>query len=470
MMNVRTNIMVYVHKNEYFSTKITQKDASKPTILSKKPDSSMSRTKERKLKTDDPTTKRPSSKMKSSSQKREMTAVSDKAEKLRMARNAARERQEVNRDCKQENDHSQRNQSKTHNEAKDVRIGFGESIDESYDVDLSPNCADYEADARDANEMKRRMICGILRDDNDELQFEFRGNDVPVTYNHNIPYEIAQSVLHSTPFLQWQSKVSRTLGAKRIDIHHVDILDVDMAGDNVDMIKIQVEHSIVDEELVDDEQVIYQSGICYLRDCSVGLLVELYCIDDETSWSLLIDQPRVAVGAVSNLELPVGYYDESQEKLIGGDVEMIEKACHISIYTSSLINLSENINDKNKSQNDFGMCSAPGQSSNHVKLMVLRKDITKDELLSMRTQFSSQREAGDMVTLRMVPLAELWKVTSDMKVMCALFLYEKANLASEIDRPQVVLKEEKNFASKISSMISKNVSSRMLGVNASIAL
>lgn len=465
--------MVYVHKKELISTQL-QQDASQPTILSKKTDASTRRTKERKMKTDDTTANRPAAKMKSISEKREMTAVSNKAEKLREARKAARESQEAKVCSKVENERPHRNQSRTQvnvemHEVKDMSIGIGESIDESYEVDLSPDHAEHE-DARDANDMKRRLVSGILRDDDDELQFEFRGDDIPVTYNHLIPHELAQKILVSTPFLQWQSKVSRIVGSKRIDINHVEILDVDIAGDHVDMIKIQVEYCIVDEEMEDNQQVVYQSGICYLRDCTVGLLVELYCIDDGTSWSLLIDQPRIAVGAVSNLELPVGFYDESQEKLIGGDIEMIEEACHISIYTSSLINLSENVNDKNNLQNRLGMCSAPGQSAEHVNLMVLRKDITKDELLCMRTQFSSQREAGEMVTLRMIPLLDLWKVTSDMKVMCALFLYDKANLASKIDRPQMVQKDGKNFASKISSMISKNVSSRMLGALPSEAL
>ena len=70
--------MVYVHKKELISTQL-QQDASQPTILSKKTDAPTRRTKERKMKTDDTTANRPASKIKNISEKREMSAVSNKA-------------------------------------------------------------------------------------------------------------------------------------------------------------------------------------------------------------------------------------------------------------------------------------------------------------------------------------------------------------------------------------------------------
>ena len=40
-----------------------------------------------------------------------------------------------------------------------------------------------------------------------------------------------------------------------------------------------------------------------------------------------------------------------------------------------------------------------------------------------------KRDEGALVSLRVIPLADIWKVSADMKVMCALFLLEKANQA-----------------------------------------
>jgi hypothetical protein len=59
--------------------------------------------------------------------------------------------------------------------------------------------------------------------------------------------------------------------------------------------------------------------------------------------------------------------------------------------------------------------------------MYLKKEISKEHLLMMRKKFSKQREDGALVSLRVIPLHDMWKVSVDMKVMCALFLLQKVN-------------------------------------------
>ncbi len=145
---------------------------------------------------------------------------------------------------------------------------------------------------RDARDITRKMISDILRDTNDELSFEFGGRDVAVTYGPSVSYETASLALISSPFLQWQAKISRSVGTKRIEVRHVDIQTVDFInnGDVIDSIKIDSHCVLIDDEHDGLEEEI--NGICYLRDTRVGLLIELSCVDDGTSWSVLVDQPR----------------------------------------------------------------------------------------------------------------------------------------------------------------------------------
>ncbi len=145
---------------------------------------------------------------------------------------------------------------------------------------------------RDARDITRKMISDILRDTNDELSFEFGGRDVAVTYGPSVSYETASLALTSSPFLQWQAKISRSVGTKRIEVRHVDIQTVDFINnsDVIDSIKIDSHCVLIDEEHDGLEEEI--NGICFLRDTRVGLLIELSCVDDGTSWSVLVDQPR----------------------------------------------------------------------------------------------------------------------------------------------------------------------------------
>ena len=56
------------------------------------------------------------------------------------------------------------------------------------------------------------------------------------------------------------------------------------------MIKMNAVCIMIDDENGAKEEI--TSGVCYLRDNYVAFLLELFCIDDETSWSILVDNPR----------------------------------------------------------------------------------------------------------------------------------------------------------------------------------
>jgi len=177
-----------------------------------------------------------------------------------------------------------------------------ETVDTNMDIDIEKKASTISAtrtteeetprdeEGRDARDITRKMISDILRDGNDELCFEFQGCDVPVSYSASVTYDMATMALDSSPFMQWQTNMSRAVGTKRLEVRHVEIQSVDFIDDRVDMIKMNTACVLIDEELQTEEEVI--SGVCYLRDNYVALLIELVCIDDETSWSLLVDHPR----------------------------------------------------------------------------------------------------------------------------------------------------------------------------------
>lgn len=149
---------------------------------------------------------------------------------------------------------------------------------------------DDKLEGRDSRDITRKMIADILRTGDDALSFEFQGYDVPVSYSPAVDYDMALMATESSPFLQWQNKMSNVIGSKRLEINHVEIHSVDFVDEEVDMIKMNAICAMIDDETGIQEEI--ASGVCYLRDNYVAFLLELFCIEDESSWSILVDNPR----------------------------------------------------------------------------------------------------------------------------------------------------------------------------------
>lgn len=260
----------------------------------------------------------------------------------------------------------------------------------------------------------------IVRNQKDEIEstllhFAFREKLVPVTYNSTISNDIIKLAIASNMFQRWIENTSRVFGSKSIELYGVEIESVHMIGGRVDCINMKVESDLTDEdEAIQDERI---KEFCCLRDHTVGILVELHCLEDDTIWTVLVDQPRLNVGAVSALELPVGLVDEDGDSLIGTEAKEVESICHLSLKQSELINLTQRAYENSCVFNSTGLCPSLSNCSEFIKIMYSRKEITKSELKVMRKRLSQTREEGAAMSLRVVPLEDMWKVSADMKVV-----------------------------------------------------
>lgn len=144
---------------------------------------------------------------------------------------------------------------------------------------------------------------------------------------------------------------------------------------------------------------------------------------------------------------------------MGFEISEIEEAFGLQLSMYDLTNLTKEVYGDHSIKNELGMCPSPGQSGEQVRIMHLRKEISKDHLLLMRSKFSEKREEGAIVSLRVVPLTEMWKVSADMKVMCALFLWEKANSAQDIADDESVSVRGRRLVSSVISNVTKPLAS-----------
>ena len=117
------------------------------------------------------------------------------------------------------------------------------------------------------------------------------------------------------------------------------------------------------------------------------------------------------------MELPVALVDEDGDSLIGPQATELEEACDLSLKESQLINLTQRAYENSSIHNASGLCPSLGNCSEFIKIMYVRKDMTRVRLKKMRKRLSQMREEGAPMTLRVVPLEDVWKVSADMKVV-----------------------------------------------------
>ena len=186
-------------------------------------------------------------------------------------------------------------------------------------------------------------------------------------------------------------------------------------------------------------------GICFLRGSAVSILVALFCQSSTTTtttenspeqtqdqsttevYSLLVEQPRVPIGQVACLELPAGMVDSEKATISGIALQELREECGIEIdpKSSALIDLTELAFGENNCSSSC--CSvrlpsaaippSPGGCDEVLRLFYLEKNVTREELQAMRGRLHGLREEGEFITLRVVPMDQLWKVSGDGKAM-----------------------------------------------------
>ncbi len=318
---------------------------------------------------------------------------------------------------------------KTENNKK-ITDNKRDEVETSSDTNISVNLSNDTTKSKsriDYGESNKKMETNSInndkkkvKDQRDEIEstllhFAFREKQVPVSYNSTITHDIIKLAIASNMFQGWIENTSRVFGSKSIELYGVEIESVHMIGGRVDCINMKVESDLTDEdEAIQDEMI---KEFCCLRDHAVGILVELHCVEDDTIWTVLVDQPRLNVGAVSALELPVGLVDEDGDSIIGTEAKEVESICHLSLRQSELINLTQRAYESSCVFNSTGLCPSLSNCSEFIKILYSRKEITKSELKVMRKRLSQIREEGAAMSLRVVPLEDMWKVSADMKVV-----------------------------------------------------
>ncbi|KAJ2824043.1 hypothetical protein GGI24_003516 [Coemansia furcata] len=161
-------------------------------------------------------------------------------------------------------------------------------------------------------------------------------------------------------------------------------------------------------------------GIVFLRGPSVAVLLILRTQANgrvashlDTDYCVMVEQPRVAVANPALRELPAGMIDDDGGSAgVSTAVREILEETGISIEGGDLIELSS-------------VYASPGACDESVGLYACEKVVTKEELERVRGRLGGLRGGGELITVRLVRVCDVWKETRDMKALAALYLWDQ---------------------------------------------
>ncbi|RDI80860.1 hypothetical protein Vi05172_g9182 [Venturia inaequalis] len=243
-----------------------------------------------------------------------------------------------------------------------------------------------------------------------------------------------ERILSFSPFKTWLSSIQHSLSTQKElshTFHHapyqlrkIDVQAVDFFGKGrIGFLKLQT-------EIINDKGETLP-GAVFMRGGSVGMLIVLQPDDvekgtEDDKHAILAIQPRVAGGSLAFVEIPAGMLDGGT--FSGGAAKEIEEETGLKVKESELIDMTAlaiaDSEDANGEKLPKAMYPSPGGCDEYIPLFLVEKRIPRAQMEEFRGKLTGLREEGEKITLKLVPLKDLWKEGArDGKTLAAWALY-----------------------------------------------
>ncbi|KAJ6110278.1 hypothetical protein N7486_002513 [Penicillium sp. IBT 16267x] len=176
-------------------------------------------------------------------------------------------------------------------------------------------------------------------------------------------------------------------------------------------------------------------GSVFLRGGSVGMLLILQPDDIPASqengkWAILTIQPRIPAGSLAFAEIPAGMLDD-HGTFAGGAAKEIQEETGLLVQESELIDMTA-LALQSTPQPDDGeevlqkaVYPSPGGSDEFIPLFLCQKRMPRKDMEELQGKLTGVRDHGEKITLKVVPLEDLWKEgLRDGKTLAAWALYQ----------------------------------------------
>ncbi|KKK22496.1 NUDIX family hydrolase [Aspergillus rambellii] len=251
------------------------------------------------------------------------------------------------------------------------------------------------------------------------------------------PPDLSKEDLLGFPAFQiWFSTLQRSLSRQHNPSHefysdpyvlrkiHVQAIDR-FGGGRLGFVKLKADVSNSGGETL--------PGSVFLRGGSVGMLLLLQPDDvlptsEVDKWAILTVQPRIPAGSLAFSEIPAGMLDDSGS-FAGGAAKEIEEETGLKISQSELLDMTSIALQSVEEPEDGeilqkGMYPSAGGSDEFIPLFLCEKRMPRKEIEALQGKLTGLRDHGEKITLKVVPLKDLWKEgLRDGKTLAAWALY-----------------------------------------------
>lgn len=140
-------------------------------------------------------------------------------------------------------------------------------------------------------------------------------------------------------------------------------------------------------------------------------------------------QPRIPAGSLAFPEIPAGMLDDSGS-FAGGAAKEIQEETGLSVPQNELIDMTSLALQSVKEPEDGealqkAVYPSAGGSDEFFPLFLCQKQMPRRDIEGLQGRLTGLRQDGEKITLKVVPLKDLWKEgLRDGKTLAAWALYK----------------------------------------------
>lgn len=224
-----------------------------------------------------------------------------------------------------------------------------------------------------------------------------------------------RNAIESCLFQQWLKNLQGdrgTLANGLMSLNKVLIQGVDYFGTRVGFLKFKA-------DVIDKETGKMVPGIVFSRGPAVAILILLE--SEGETYAVLTEQVRVPAGRFV-LELPAGMLDDDEGDFVGTAVREVQEETGIHLNKEDMIELTAFLDPSTGGK----IFPSPGGCDEEISVFLYRGKVGKEVIEQLQGRKTGLQEHGEIIRVRVIPYAQLWRLSADAQVFMAIALYEMA--------------------------------------------